>query len=454
MEMTDTDALRRYADRRDPEAFAALVERYQQMVYTVCLRCLNNHEADARDATQDTFVKLARSAGLIRGNLVGWLHRCAKTSAIDLVRSESRRRKRETQTPPRHAVSGSHAGSSPAAAGYSGAHSAGYAGGFSGDYSGGGGDPEWTEVRAALDEALDEMPERYRALIVQRYLAERSQQDLAEEYGVSQSMISRKLSKAVDVLRQKLKARGFAVGAVALTAGMSAEAQLPTPTGLGGWPNMVGVAGLSGPTATTWAGGWLGTTTAKLAAAAAVTGGAVALGAAVYFSDAGGGAASGPSAASPDVAQQATGSANADGSDTLALAGEDNGEEAALQPTGLPRALEGTWILRAAASESGATGHVIGAWAHGSRLQIDRNTFVWRAADGSLLYRGQVESVTIRGREFWQETAVEVGDPRAQDAVRRRPFFLQQPGITAGQASFGLPWDAAGVDAFRFYRVD
>lgn len=218
--MTDTDAVQRYARRRDPEAFAHLVESYQQMVYAACLRRLG-HEADARDATQDTFVKLATSAGDIRatsggagGSVVGWLHRCATTTSIDLIRRESRRRGRERAVAvPDQAPSA---------------------------------DPAWEEVRSALDEALVELPEAQRDLIVQRYLVGRRQTQLAAEAGVSESMISRRVRSAVDELRERLKSKGFGVGLAALTTGLAAESAVALPAGLSAGLASVGVAGVSG----------------------------------------------------------------------------------------------------------------------------------------------------------------------------------------------------------------
>ena len=57
-----------YIDRvkaGDKEAFAWLVDRYRDMIYTVCLRMLNS-EADAEEAAQDAFVKA------YRGRRGGW----------------------------------------------------------------------------------------------------------------------------------------------------------------------------------------------------------------------------------------------------------------------------------------------------------------------------------------------------------------------------------------------
>ena len=244
--MTDTDALQRYARRQDPEAFAHLVENYQQMVYAVCLRRLG-HEADARDATQDTFLKLAKSAGDIRGSLVGWLHRCATTTSLDLIRKSSRRRAWES------AAAEPADASTPAA------------------------DPTWAELRNILDETLDELPEQQRDLIVQRYLIGRKQNDLAQELGVSESMVSRRIKAAVEDLRRRLGDKGFGLGVSALTTGLVAESAVAIPAGLTAGLTSVGVAGVSAATGSSGVAATAGSVNAGLTVLTVVAGGGLAL---------------------------------------------------------------------------------------------------------------------------------------------------------------------------------
>src|SRR5205823_10172329 len=72
---TDRQLLDDFAARRDEAAFTALVSRHGPMVLRVCRRVLN-HEQDAEDAFQATFLVLARNTASIRQReaLAGWLH--------------------------------------------------------------------------------------------------------------------------------------------------------------------------------------------------------------------------------------------------------------------------------------------------------------------------------------------------------------------------------------------
>ncbi len=79
--------------RNDRElAFQELVVRYRHRVFAVCFRVLDDH-ADAEDATQETFVKLARGADGFRGDakLSTWLYRVARNVCTDRIRYEARR---------------------------------------------------------------------------------------------------------------------------------------------------------------------------------------------------------------------------------------------------------------------------------------------------------------------------------------------------------------------------
>lgn len=77
----------------DTSAFDQLFARYEGYVYNICLGILSNPE-DARDVTQDTFVKVYRSADRFRGDasFSTWVYRIAVNYCLDLLRRPARRR--------------------------------------------------------------------------------------------------------------------------------------------------------------------------------------------------------------------------------------------------------------------------------------------------------------------------------------------------------------------------
>jgi hypothetical protein len=62
LERTDRQLVDDFSARRDEAAFAALVARHGSMVLRVCRRVLN-HEQDAEEAFQATFLILASARG-------------------------------------------------------------------------------------------------------------------------------------------------------------------------------------------------------------------------------------------------------------------------------------------------------------------------------------------------------------------------------------------------------
>ena len=92
--LDDASALDRYARIGDPRAFEVLVHRYQAMVVHTCARVMKS-TADAEDAAQETFLKLARRAGEIRSNVAAWLHACALRTSIDLLRARATQQRAE-----------------------------------------------------------------------------------------------------------------------------------------------------------------------------------------------------------------------------------------------------------------------------------------------------------------------------------------------------------------------
>jgi Sigma-70 region 2 len=72
---TDAQLLERFCSRRDEQAFAALVYQHGGLVRSVCRRVLQ-HDQDAEDAFQATFLVFASKASSIRKavSVASWLY--------------------------------------------------------------------------------------------------------------------------------------------------------------------------------------------------------------------------------------------------------------------------------------------------------------------------------------------------------------------------------------------
>lgn len=184
--LDDASALRRYAKVGDPRAFEVLVQRYQSMVLNTCRRVMHS-SADAEDAAQETFLKLARRAGEIRSNLAAWLHACALRTSIDLLRAQATRSRAEAAV----------AEAAPA------------------DEA----EKTWREIKPLLDEAIAALEETDRDLIVSRFLAGRPQNEMAREAGVNPGTMHRRIDAALDRLRAQLAGRGMTSGAAVAIGG-------------------------------------------------------------------------------------------------------------------------------------------------------------------------------------------------------------------------------------------
>lgn len=85
----------------DEQAFAALYDRYVNLVYSACLRVLADPHS-AEDATQDIFVRLWRRPESFiaeRGRFLSWLMSVSRNRAVDELRARGRRNRREVPPP-------------------------------------------------------------------------------------------------------------------------------------------------------------------------------------------------------------------------------------------------------------------------------------------------------------------------------------------------------------------
>src|SRR4051812_38928900 len=95
----DAELLCRYADEGAEDAFAELVQRHVNFVYSAALRQVNGDAHLAADATQLVFTDLARKARSLVAHrvLAGWLFTSTRFATAKLIRSERRRHAREQE---------------------------------------------------------------------------------------------------------------------------------------------------------------------------------------------------------------------------------------------------------------------------------------------------------------------------------------------------------------------
>lgn len=87
----DDESLLEAARHGDSDAFTALVERYQDDLYTMALRLLGT-PADAADVVQETFLRAYMNLPKLRGTSVrAWLYRVAVNASRDVQRRAVRR---------------------------------------------------------------------------------------------------------------------------------------------------------------------------------------------------------------------------------------------------------------------------------------------------------------------------------------------------------------------------
>ena len=73
----------------DQQAYALLVDRYRNFVFTISLRYIKNRE-DAEEVAQDVFIKAFRSLADFRGQskFSTWLYTVTTTSCLSFLRKK------------------------------------------------------------------------------------------------------------------------------------------------------------------------------------------------------------------------------------------------------------------------------------------------------------------------------------------------------------------------------
>src|ERR1017187_5370541 len=199
--LTDQQLLSDYAGQRTETAFAELVRRHVDFVYSAAVRMVRDAHL-AEDVTQTVFVALAQNAQSLmdRPVLSSWLHRTAQNLAANVVRTDVRRRIREQEAATMNELIAP--------------------------------DASWEHIAPQLDAALGELTEPDRDALLLRYFERKSAQEMAQILGISDEAAQKRVTRAVERLREFFAKRGVTVGAGGLVILISANAVQSAPAGL------------------------------------------------------------------------------------------------------------------------------------------------------------------------------------------------------------------------------
>jgi RNA polymerase sigma factor (sigma-70 family) len=203
--MTDQDMelVRQYARDKSEEAFATLVSRYVDLVYSVALRQVRDPHL-AEEVTQSVFVILARKASSLGSQTIlsGWLCRTARFTSSKAITMRQRRLNREQEA---YRETSLYQDESAEA---------------------------WGKIECHLEGAMAGLAQKDHDALVLRYLQGRSFKEVSNALGTTEAGAKMRVNRALEKLRGFFSHRGITLSAVVIAGAISTHSLQAAPVGL------------------------------------------------------------------------------------------------------------------------------------------------------------------------------------------------------------------------------
>ncbi len=200
---SDMELLGDYNRQRSEPAFAELVRRHVNLVYSAALRHVGS-VAHAEEITQAVFVILARKASSLRPGTVleAWLYETARLTSLSFLRGERRRQLREQEAYMQSTLDPST------------------------------GDSTWSQMAPLLDEAMARLEKKDREAVVLRFFKEKNLCEVAAAMNVTEAAAQSRVHRALEKLYRYFLKRGVSSTTAIIANQISANSVHVAPVGL------------------------------------------------------------------------------------------------------------------------------------------------------------------------------------------------------------------------------